>query len=318
MLDKVRLPESSTLTQGEIEDYLLRLAESYDASRILDITAHHSSTGHNSVAARPNHEACKRAKSSDMSSLAAFDCIQALNQASLIDDDLIDGRPSHRENPAIWAEYGHAPAIAAGDLLISVAYASRFEAQDLEPGQCVDAATRAVSAKVRGKCTDLPVDFRRPAHEHGAASVLITHPDEPPADIADVFAAYCWNASLKPGPLLSIETGLAMTGRGLAKATNRTGLASSNLAIVRQALDDCADLSADRPSGRPTGNLCLLLKEIGDLTPFEAVETARMHAGHALGRAANEAAGIPDGIGIPTARLCLWKPREMKGLLDAV
>jgi hypothetical protein len=48
------------------------------------------------------------------------------------------------------------------------------------------------------------------------------------------------------------------------------------------------------------------------------METALMHAEHALGRAANEAAGIPDEAGIFTARLCLCKPRETKVLLDAV
>jgi len=185
MLDKVRLPEASMLTQEEVGNYFLRLAEGHDKSPIPNIIAHHSSTGGNSVVAPLDHEARKRAGSLDMSPLVALGCIEALLQASLIHDDLIHGRPSHRDNPVIWAEYGHASAIAAGDHLMSVAYASRFEAQDLEPGQCLDAANRAVSAKLRGKCIDLPVDFRRAAHEHGAESVLITHPDEPPAGIPD-------------------------------------------------------------------------------------------------------------------------------------
>lgn len=244
--------------------------------------------------------------------------METLHQGSSIHDDLIDGRPSRRDDPAIWAEYGDAAAIAAGDHLISAPCTSRFAARDLELGQCLGAAHRAVSAKIRGQCADLVVGFSRSAQEYGAEPVLIAQPDERPADIADVFAAYRWIASLKPGPLLSLGTELAMTGRGLEKAANRTGLASSNPAIVYQVLDDCADLSDDRPSGRPAGNLCLLLQEIGDLTPVEAMETALMHAEHALGRAANGAAGIPDEIGIFTARLCLCKPRETKVLLDAV
>ena len=318
MLDKVRLPEASTRTQGEIDDDLLCLAEGYDASPIPNIIAHHWSAEANSVVSRLDHEACKRAGFSDLSSLADFGCIEALHQESLIHDDLINGRPSRRDNPAIGAEYGDAAAIAPGDHLIPVAYTSHFAARDLEPGQCLDAVHRTVSAKIRGQCADFVVGLSRTAQEFGAEPVLIAQPDERPADIADLFAAHCWIASLKPGTLLSLGTEVAMTGRGLAKAANGAGLASSNLAIIYQVLDDRADLVDDRPSGRPAANLCLLLKEIGDLTPAEAMETTQMHAGHALGRAANEAAGIPDGIGHPTARLCLCKPRETKVLLDAV
>ena len=96
MLDKVRLPEASTGNKGEIDDDLLRLAEGYDASPILTNKAHHLSIGGNSVAAQLDHELCKRAGFSDLSSLAAFGCIEALHQASLIHDDLIDGRPGSR------------------------------------------------------------------------------------------------------------------------------------------------------------------------------------------------------------------------------
>ena len=318
MLDKVRLPEASELTQGEIDNDLLHLAEGYDASPILNIVAHRSSTGCNSVAARLDHEKCQRAGRSDLSSFAAFGCIEALHQASSIRDDLIDGRPRRRDDPAIRAEYGDAAAIAADDHLISVAYASLFEARGLEFGQRLGAAHRAVSAKIRGQCADLPAGFSRAAQEYGAEPVVITQPGERPADIADVFVAYSWIAALKSGALLSLGTELAMMGRGLEKAANRSGLPSTNLAIGCQMLDDCADLSEDRPSGRSAGNLCLLLKEIGNLAPVEAMETAQVHAGHALGRPANEAAGIPDEIGIPTARLCLCKPRDTKVLMDAV
>ena len=185
MLDNVRLPEASTGDQGEIDDDPLRLAEGYDALPIRHVIAHQSSAGGTTGAPKLDHEVCKRAGGSDLSSLAAFGCIEALHHASLIDDDLIDGRPSRRDTPAIEAEYGAAAEIAAGDHLISVSYASHFAARVLEPGQCLDAANRAVSAKVRGKCTDLPVDFRRAAREHGAESVLITHPDQPPAGIPD-------------------------------------------------------------------------------------------------------------------------------------
>jgi len=318
MLDNVRLPEASTGDQGEIDDDPLRLAEGYDALPIRHVIAHQSSVGGTAGPPKLDHEVCKRAGGSDLSSLAAFGGIEALHHASLIDDDLIYGRPSRRDTPAIEAEYGAAAEIAAGDHLISVSYASHFAARVLEPGQCLDAADWAVSAKIRGQCADLAVGFSRAAQEYGAEPVLITQSVQQLADIADFFAAYSWIAALKSRPLLSLGTELAMAGRGMAKAANRTVLASSNLAIVCQMLDHCADLSDDHPSGRPAGNLCPLLKEIGDVTPVEAMETALMHAVHALGRAANEAVGIPDVIGIPTARLCLCKPREMKALLDAV
>jgi geranylgeranyl pyrophosphate synthase len=353
MLDKVRLPEASPLAQDEIGDDLLRLEEGFDASPILNIIARQPITGGPIVAAHLDHEVCKRAGGSKLSSLATFGCIEALHQASLIRDDLIDWMPSRRDNPSIWADYCDVAGSAAGDSLIAVAHGSQ-NAQDLELvvrsrrllpwrrvnrptksrpsdlyqtvssvwyrplGQRLGAVHGAVSAKIRGQCADLVAGFSRSAQEYGAEPVLIAQPNERPADIADIFAAYCWIASLKPGALLSLGTELAMAGRELAEAANRTGLASSNLAIGYQVLDDCADLSDDLPSGRPARNLCLLLKEIGDLTPAEAMETALMHAEHALGRAANGAAGIPDEIGILTARLCLCKPRETKVLLDAV
>ena len=125
MLDKVRFPEAYTLTQEKIEDYLLGLAQGHDASPILKTIAHHSRIGSNTVVARRNHGPCKRAGNFDMSSLAAFDCIVALHQASSFHDDRIEGRSSRRGNPLIGAKYGDAAAIDVGDHLFSVAYAPR-------------------------------------------------------------------------------------------------------------------------------------------------------------------------------------------------
>ncbi len=303
MLDHARSHDDPALRRMEIDDYLLDLSERCDPSPIWDIVAEHLASGGDRVRARLTHETCRRAGRPDASALSLAACVEALHQASLVHDDLTDRSPVRRGRPAIWAAHGDAVALAAGDHLISLAYAclaDLAEAEHPHMTQSLMLVHRAVSSTIRGQCAGL--------EDHSRGDTCAGE---------DIFARWSRVAELKSGPLLALGPELALLSRSDPGAADDIRRACGRLALGYQILDDCTDRDEDRAASGPISNLCLLLEGCG-LTTAEAVETALLRAEHELRGAARNAMGVSGGMGEPVARICRNRLRAMEALLHAL
>lgn len=300
MLDHARSPDDSALRRMEIDNYLLDLSERCDPSPMRDIVAEHLASGGDRVRARLTHESCRRAGRPDASALSLAACVEALHQASLVHDDLTDRSPVRRGRPAIWAAHGDAVALAAGDHLISLAYACLGDAAHLDMAQSLTLVHRAVSSTIRGQCAGLEHDS---GWDTGAED--------------DILACWTRVAELKSGPLLALGPELAMVSGSDPGAADDIRRSCGRLALGYQILDDCKDRDEDRAASGPISNLCLLLEGRG-LTTAEALETALLHAEHELRGAARNAMRVSGGMGEPVARICQDRLRAMEALLHAL
>jgi geranylgeranyl diphosphate synthase type I len=83
---------------------------------------------------------------------------ELLHNASLIHDDIQDGDRYRRGRPAIWARYGMAQAINAGDLCIALAYQA-IESMPVSESLCW-ALTKAVTRRSRSMVCGQADEFR--------------------------------------------------------------------------------------------------------------------------------------------------------------
>lgn len=81
---------------------------------------------------------------------------ELLHNASLIHDDIEDGDQFRRGKPALWARYGTAQAINAGDLCIALSYAAiaAVPVADAVRWQLTQAMTRAARCIVEGQAAE--------------------------------------------------------------------------------------------------------------------------------------------------------------------
>lgn len=308
MLDHAKTGEDPKLARTKVDGFLLELSDRLDPSPMQDVIAQHLASGGDRARAGVTYETCMLAGHSDGSALATAGCVEALHQASLIHDDLTDRSPSRRGRPAVWAEYGDAVALAAGDHLVSLAYACLAEAHALEPKRSLGVVHRAVSSTIRGQYAEM-------AGRHGTDIARRTPPFE--KRVPDIFGMWSEMAVKKSGPLLTLGQELAMPRNGDPADLTRLREVGKTLSVGYQILDDCDDVGEDRAAPGTISNLCLLFECFGDLTPDEAIETSLMNARRALRKAAEDAACITGGLGVPTRKLALRKLSKTEGLLNA-
>jgi geranylgeranyl pyrophosphate synthase len=301
MLDHGPRPDPATDVDRDVDAALLELSHRVDDSPVAKVVAAHLRSGGDRARARLTRESFAALGLAPHAALGAAACVEALHQASLIHDDLIDRSPLRRGQPSVWATHGEPVAIAAGDHLISLAYASLAQAAPPAPARSLRAVHRAVSRTIRGQCADL---------------ALLDGPDLPGThETGDPFAGYARVAAAKSGPLLSLGPELAARQAGRDAAD--LAPAGEGLAIGYQIVDDVRDVPEDRAAPGASSNLCLLLEAAG-LTRREAVETALIHAERSLRGAARAAMAASGGLGPPTARLCRQKLHEARALSDAL
>ncbi len=155
--------------------------------------------------------------------------VEALHNASLIQDDIIDADNHRRQQSACWQVFGCGVAICASDILITKAFtvcAQLSNAKKIAP--CITLLGEAVERTVTGQCIDMDTN------EWPALS---------PADYVNTVAQ-------KSAPLIGLTATLPLVYQGLDSVLPRFNKVLTAFAAAYQIMDDLADWQEDAASGR--------------------------------------------------------------------
>ncbi len=178
---------------------------------------------------------------------------ELLHNASLIHDDIEDGDHIRRGQPALWARYGTAQAINAGDLCIALGYAAiaAVPVSDEMRWLLTNAMTRAARCIVEGQAAELSLlSSGVPTWRDYAACVE--------GKTAALFA-------------LPIEGAALIAGRSSGEAL-ALAHACRPLGLLFQIQDDILDLFGDNGRDMPGSDLA----QSGKASAF-VVEHLRLH-----------------------------------------
>lgn len=178
---------------------------------------------------------------------------ELLHNASLIHDDIQDGDRFRRGQPALWARYGTAQAINAGDLCIALGYAAigAVPVDDASRWQLTHVMTSASRRIVSGQADELGLlDGTLPTWRDYAACVA--------GKTSALFA-------------LPVEGAALIAGRALADAAALAD-ACRPLGLLFQIQDDILDLYGDNGRDWPGSDLA----QSGKASAF-VVEHLRLH-----------------------------------------
>lgn len=107
---------------AQVEQAMALLCESAYGSPLYGMVTEHLSTGGKRVRARLAVEAGRAAGAPHDAAVWWGASCELLHNATLVHDDLQDGDAVRRGRPALWARYGSAQAINAGDMMLMLAY----------------------------------------------------------------------------------------------------------------------------------------------------------------------------------------------------
>lgn len=163
--------------------------------------------------------------------------VEWMHNFTLVHDDIQDGDLERRHRPTVWAVFGEAQAINAGDGLHAIAYRALLEGRD-RPARRLRAAAslnRGVLAVIEGQCLDLDLEGK-----------VDTTP-----------ATYCRMARGKTGALIgaALEAAAVLVGSRSANATQlrRAGV---ELGLAFQVRDDWLGIWGDSAlTGKGRGDL---------------------------------------------------------------
>lgn len=161
---------------------------------------------------------------------------ELLHNASLIHDDIEDGDRFRRGQPALWARYGTAQAINAGDLCIALAYAA--------------IAAVPVSNEVRWLLTNAMTSAARRIVEGQAAELSLLSSGVP--SWRDYAA--CVEGKTAALFALPIEGAALITGRSSSEAL-ALAHGCRPLGLLFQIQDDILDLFGDNGRDMPGSDL---------------------------------------------------------------
>jgi geranylgeranyl diphosphate synthase type I len=163
--------------------------------------------------------------------------VEWMHNFTLVHDDIQDGDLERRHRPTVWAVFGEAQAINAGDGLHAIAYRALLEGRDHPVRRLRAAASlnRGVLAVIEGQCLDLDLEGK-----------VETTP-----------ATYCRMARGKTGALIgaALEAAAILSGaRGMhATQLRRAGV---ELGLAFQVRDDWLGIWGDSAlTGKGRGDL---------------------------------------------------------------
>lgn len=198
--------------------------------------------------------------------------VEALHNASLIQDDMQDGSEERRGHETVWLRFGRDTAIYVTDILLSTSYAVLAELRRSAsvPGaimMCHDSVARTLRGQIMEAEKSAPTDYR----------------------------AQLETARLKSGPLFSLALELPLFVCGSKSAIPSAREAAESFGLGYQIVDDLVDLDMDRLN-QSSGNVVVALENTGfgaDSARQRAVELAHWY----LHESAVTAEVLPNGSG---------------------
>jgi geranylgeranyl diphosphate synthase, type I len=160
--------------------------------------------------------------------------LELIHNFSLIHDDVMDGDRERRHRPTVWAMFGVAEAIVAGDALHALAHELLLELPADVAGPAALELERATADMIRGQAEDLAFESR-----------------------LDVDEAECVAMSAhKTGALLGCAGALgAMLGGGTARQVDALRAFGRHLGVAFQAVDDVLGIWGDPAvTGKPAAS----------------------------------------------------------------
>ena len=258
---------------ADVESAMLRAcAGSPESSNpvLLAVQYHLSRPGH-FLRGRLCLEACARLGVSAENAILAATVCELLQNASLLQDDLMDRSPMRRGQGSVWSQFGDGVAICAGDLMLAAAYASL---PLITPATLLAEVVRLVHARTRdlicGQAEDL---------QTAAATASMDR--------------YRQTAVAKSAPLISLALELPLTLAGLGSACMLARKVAAAFAVAYQIVDDLDDVTEDERAG--CMNVVPILMAADALCPAEAKRVASVRAEEHLDGVIALAKGLPEG-----------------------
>jgi len=152
--------------------------------------------------------------------LPAAVALELVHNFSLVHDDIEDHSPLRRYRPTVWARWGVAQGINAGDALLVLAEQAVAEAEDMEPAMAIE-ALRVLNRACRGLCEGQYLDL---LWENEASISVAQYLEMIERKAARLFACAAQLGALCAGETMDAQRQAALFG--------------SSLGMAFQALDD--------------------------------------------------------------------------------
>jgi len=239
---------------GQVEARMQSLAGERGADPGAQMVREHLGTGGKRLRARLALASCRALGGRPEDAIDWAAAVELLHNASLIHDDIQDGDRTRRGQPALWARYGTAQAINAGDLLLMLPFRALARYPAESQAALVQILADYAESTVRGQIREIE---------------LSAAPDK---DWGDYFAA----VSGKTGTLFALPVhGAAELAGVVPEDARELASAFSSVGAIYQLQNDLLDLVESK--GRPTrgsdiyqGRLTALVLTHLDLHPGEA------------------------------------------------
>jgi geranylgeranyl diphosphate synthase type II len=198
-------------------------------------------------------------------------CIEALHNASLVQDDFQDGALKRRGLPSVHGLFGKDVALGLATQLVSAAFVSLASAGLGElSGPISRQVQRAIGETIHGQCDDLNAQ-----------------PDRSVESLLRI-------ARAKSGPLFALALELPLTASGFEADAMQAREAAGKLGLGYQIIDDLKDRAADSLQPSDANIINALAREMDFI---QAKEKALSLAKAELVQASRIAGGLPSGCG---------------------
>ena len=185
----------------------------------------HLNAGGGRIRARLSLDASARLGLDVLDSIALASICELIHNASLIHDDLLDRAAFRRGLPSVWATFGDATAVCAGDLLLASAFAVLA---DLRATQLIGPGLSLLYRRTR--------------------EVILSQGTEQNCK-ADSLESYETVAVAKSSSLLSLPLELSLLVSGNQDSMPRAQGAAIAFATAYQMMDDVEDYAEDQRYG---------------------------------------------------------------------
>lgn len=257
-LASVPLDHSDLLAR--VESRMVALAGDRSEDPGAEMVHEHLGTGGKRLRARLALASCEALGGRAESAVDWAAAVELLHNASLVHDDIQDGDRRRRGKPALWARYGSAQAINAGDLLLMLPFRALCAYPAETQASLVQILAEYAEKTVRGQIRELALT----------------------ASFNRGWSDYLSAVSGKTGTLFALPVrGAARLAGLVTEEANRLALTFSSIGVLYQLQDDLLDLfdtkgRGSRGSDIYEGRLSAVVLTHLDLHPGDADEVFRV------------------------------------------